>query len=80
MKSSLSKLKFSHSTTEENEFIHYQPVVIKCVVSNLKINENIIVYSKVFLGHKKDKPEKLYAIKVMKKEEMVNKNMVNQGK
>ena len=34
---------------------------------------------KVFLGHKKGKIDKLYAIKVMKKVDMVNKNMVNQG-
>lgn len=33
----------------------------------------------MFLGHKKDQPDKLYAIKVMKKSETVNKNMVNQG-
>ena len=36
-------------------------------------------FRKVFLGHKKSNPTKLYAIKVMKKQEMVNKNMVNQG-
>ncbi|KAK3102989.1 hypothetical protein FSP39_015560 [Pinctada imbricata] len=30
---------------------------------------------KVFLGHKKTSPDKLYAIKVMKKSDMVNKNL-----
>ncbi|KAG1712145.1 Serine/threonine-protein kinase greatwall [Nymphon striatum] len=36
-------------------------------------------FGKVFLGHKIDHPETLlYAIKVMRKSEMVNKNMVNQ--
>ena len=35
-------------------------------------------FGKVFLGQKKDKPGKKYAIKVMKKEDMVIKNMVNQ--
>lgn len=35
---------------------------------------------KVFLGHKKNQENKKYAIKVMKKSDMVNKNMVNQGK
>ncbi|XP_076320504.1 serine/threonine-protein kinase greatwall-like isoform X2 [Tachypleus tridentatus] len=33
---------------------------------------------KVFLGHKKENPRQLFAIKVMKKAEMVNKNMVHQ--
>lgn len=35
-------------------------------------------FGKVFLGVKKTNPEKIYAIKVMKKSEMVNKNMVSQ--
>lgn len=36
-------------------------------------------FGKVFLGHKKNKKDQqLYAIKVMKKDEMVNKNMVSQ--
>ncbi|CAO1360054.1 unnamed protein product [Diamesa serratosioi] len=35
-------------------------------------------FGKVFLGYKNNKPDKLYAIKVMKKSEMVNKNMVSQ--
>ncbi|XP_014243201.1 serine/threonine-protein kinase greatwall [Cimex lectularius] len=35
-------------------------------------------YGKVFLGQKNDKPDKYYAIKVMKKSEMINKNMVHQ--
>jgi hypothetical protein len=37
-------------------------------------------FRKVFLGRKKnDKKSKLYAIKVMKKADMVDKNMVDQG-
>ena len=36
--------------------------------------------SKVFLGHKKSDAKKFYAIKVLKKADMVNKNMVNEGK
>jgi len=32
----------------------------------------------VFLGTKKNNPEQVYAIKVMKKSEMINKNMVSQ--
>ena len=35
--------------------------------------------SKVFLGHKKGKPEQLYAIKAMKKVDMINKNLKDQG-
>ncbi|KAI4489966.1 hypothetical protein M0804_004148 [Polistes exclamans] len=35
-------------------------------------------FGKVFLGHKKSNPEQLYAIKVMKKNEMINKNMASQ--
>lgn len=35
-------------------------------------------FGKVFLGCKKTNPELMYAIKVMKKSEMVNKNMVSQ--
>ncbi|XP_031831788.1 serine/threonine-protein kinase greatwall isoform X2 [Nomia melanderi] len=35
-------------------------------------------FGKVFLGYKKSNPEKLYAIKVMKKNEMINKNMASQ--
>ena len=39
-----------------------------------------MITRKVFLGHKKNQESKKYAIKVMKKSDMVNKNMVNQGK
>ncbi|KAL4225780.1 hypothetical protein ACF0H5_016469 [Mactra antiquata] len=35
-------------------------------------------FGKVFLGHKKEKPDKLYAIKAMRKSDMINKNLVNQ--
>lgn len=35
-------------------------------------------FGKVFLGYKNNDTEKLYAIKVMKKNEMINKNMVSQ--
>ncbi|CAK1539942.1 unnamed protein product [Leptosia nina] len=35
-------------------------------------------FGKVFLAQKKNNPEQLYAIKVMKKSEMINKNMVTQ--
>lgn len=34
---------------------------------------------KVYLGCKKTNPEQLYAIKVMKKSEMIHKNMASQG-
>lgn len=40
----------------------------------------VLCHSKVYLGYKKSNPCKKYAIKVMKKAEMINKNMVNQGK
>nr|XP_033338974.1 serine/threonine-protein kinase greatwall-like [Megalopta genalis] len=35
-------------------------------------------FGKVFLGYNKSNPEKVYAIKVMKKNEMINKNMASQ--
>ncbi|XP_076667517.1 serine/threonine-protein kinase greatwall [Andrena cerasifolii] len=35
-------------------------------------------FGKVFLGYKKTNPEKVYALKVMKKNEMINKNMASQ--
>ena len=35
---------------------------------------------KVYLGFKKKDPLKKYAIKVVKKADIVNKNLVNQGK
>lgn len=35
--------------------------------------------SKVFLGHKNGKPDQVFAVKVMKKKVMVNKNMMQQG-
>ncbi|XP_036323646.1 serine/threonine-protein kinase greatwall isoform X1 [Rhagoletis pomonella] len=35
-------------------------------------------FGKVFLGYKNNDPNKLYAIKVMRKSEMINKNMVSQ--
>ncbi|KAG6457714.1 hypothetical protein O3G_MSEX010447 [Manduca sexta] len=35
-------------------------------------------FGKVFLAHKKNNPELMYAIKVMKKSDMINKNMVTQ--
>lgn len=35
-------------------------------------------FGKVFLGYKKSNPEQVYAIKVMKKNEMINKNMASQ--
>nr|CAD7578715.1 unnamed protein product [Timema californicum] len=36
-------------------------------------------FGKVFLGRKKTLPDQVYAVKVMKKEDMINKNMVSQG-
>lgn len=34
-------------------------------------------FRKVYLGCRKDKPSTLYAIKAIKKEDLVRKNMVN---
>ena len=34
---------------------------------------------KVYLGCKKTQPDKVYAIKAMKKDDMVQKNMIQQG-
>lgn len=38
------------------------------------------MFRKVYLGHKKNNLEQMYAIKVMKKTDMINKNMITQGK
>lgn len=35
-------------------------------------------FGKVFLAHKKNNKDQVYAIKVMKKSDMINKNMVTQ--
>jgi len=35
------------------------------------------MHRKVFLGYRKDKPDVLYAIKAIRKEDLVRKNMVN---
>lgn len=40
----------------------------------------LFVFRKVYLGHKKSNSEQMYAIKVMKKTDMINKNMITQGK
>lgn len=41
---------------------------------------NLIIFCrKVYLGHKKNNLEQMYAIKVMKKTDMINKNMITQG-
>lgn len=40
---------------------------------------NILMFRKVYLGHKKNNLEQMYAIKVMKKTDMINKNMITQG-
>lgn len=37
------------------------------------------MFRKVYLGHKKNNLEQMYAIKVMKKTDMINKNMITQG-
>ncbi|XP_059142329.1 serine/threonine-protein kinase greatwall-like [Physella acuta] len=35
-------------------------------------------FGKVWLGHKKTNPDKMYAIKVMKKQDLINKNLIEQ--
>ena len=51
-----------------------------CSHDTKNISFYFMITRKVFLGHKKNHESKKYAIKVMKKSDMVNKNMVNQGK
>nr|CAD7462192.1 unnamed protein product [Timema tahoe] len=41
-------------------------------------NKDLSGHCKVFLGRKKTTPDQVYAVKVMKKEDMINKNMVSQ--
>ncbi|XP_060086452.1 serine/threonine-protein kinase greatwall-like [Ylistrum balloti] len=55
----------SHSSTSIEDFVFVKPI-------------SRGAFGKVFLGYRKDNPEKHYAIKVMKKCDMVNKNMVGQ--
>lgn len=45
----------------------------------LIILHQIVSSSQVFLAKKKDKCDILYAIKTMKKSDLVNKNMIEQG-
>jgi len=52
--------------------------VLHVCVSNC-LSQLVPCCSKVFLGYKKSNPDQMYAIKVMKKSEMVNKNMASQG-
>ena len=37
-------------------------------------------FRKVYLGCKKTQPDQVYAIKAMKKDDMIQKNMIQQGK
>ncbi|OWF53020.1 serine/threonine-protein kinase greatwall-like [Mizuhopecten yessoensis] len=55
----------SHLNTSIEDFVFVKPI-------------SRGAFGKVFLGYRKDNPEKYYAIKVMKKCDMVNKNMVDQ--
>ncbi|XP_069134056.1 serine/threonine-protein kinase greatwall-like [Argopecten irradians] len=55
----------SHSSTSIEDFVFVKPI-------------SRGAFGKVFLGYRKDNPKRYYAIKVMKKCEMVNKNMVDQ--
>lgn len=40
---------------------------------------NFLFFSEVYLGRKINHPDVIYAIKVMKKSEMIHKNMASQG-
>lgn len=40
----------------------------------------MFISRKVFIGCKKKDPDKIYAIKVMKKTDLFNKNLIAQGK
>lgn len=55
-------------------------LMYNCSHDTKNISFYFLITRKVFLGHKKNHESKKYAIKVMKKSDMVNKNMVNQGK
>jgi len=48
------------------------PILVICIHGH-------VVCRKVYLGYKKNNPCKKYAIKVMKKVDMINKNMASQG-
>ncbi|XP_025199624.1 serine/threonine-protein kinase greatwall [Melanaphis sacchari] len=74
----------------ENVF-PYEKTLLNTIVKNAKETKhpeisdfNVIkpisrgAYGKVYLGHKKNNLEQMYAIKVMKKTDMINKNMITQ--
>ena len=61
-------------------FMNFVSCVCACVfVAYLCVCMSVRVCRKVFLGYKKTNPCRKYAIKVMKKEVMINKNMASQG-
>ena len=53
--------------------------IYRLVLHLYNVNNYFFFYRKVFLGCKKSNQNKLYAIKVMKKADMVQKNLGNQG-
>lgn len=55
---------------------HFQLPTIKDFVIIKPISRG--AFGKVFLGYKHNDPNKLFAVKVMRKSEMINKNMVSQ--
>ncbi|VVC35820.1 Protein kinase domain,Protein kinase-like domain,Serine/threonine-protein kinase, active site,AGC- [Cinara cedri] len=78
------------SRSEDNIF-PYEKTLLNTIVKNTKETKhpeisdfNVIkpisrgAYGKVYLGHKKKNLEQMYAIKVMKKTDMINKNMITQ--
>ncbi|KAG8237262.1 hypothetical protein J437_LFUL011292 [Ladona fulva] len=71
-------------TPSENSIFHALFTSAKKSAKPPDINDFTIIkpisrgaYGKVFLGCKKVNPKKLYAIKVMRKSDMINKNMVS---
>ena len=50
-----------------------------CVVISVKRKMSLIIHRQVFLARRQDKDKQFYAIKVVKKTDVVNKNMIEQG-
>ncbi|XP_054290682.1 serine/threonine-protein kinase greatwall-like isoform X1 [Macrosteles quadrilineatus] len=71
---------FCNRTMDNSSFQEQSAFFIAPEIQDFNILKPISrgAYGKVFLGVKKAHPEQMYAIKVMKKNEMINKNMASQ--
>lgn len=66
--------KQEENVTNKSETSKLPDITDFCIVKPITRG----AFGKVFLGYKKTNPDVMYAIKVMKKTEMINKNMISQ--